>query len=339
MNIEETNGAQRAAAFLLSLDKESAANVIRHLDEGVIVEVVEAMAQVDKGAVDSQLVQHVEKELIRGLQRPRGARVRSESDLRQLLEQTLGVAQAKTVFEKIHQRLLHERPFIAVEKEPAPTLAASLGAESDAVVALVLAHFDPELSGQVLGLLPEDRQLEVVRRMATLVPPGFGTLDAIARVLQARIAEHATGAGAVDPAARLRSIAEVLNNSEPNVGRAVLDGLDESDAEMAAQIREFMFTWEDLGSIDRRSMQKVLATVDTRTLALALKGASQRVQDNVIKNLSARVREMVEEERELAGSIPSTEIQAMRAEVMTGVRGLMATGEFRPGRMGDASGE
>ena len=123
MMAEETTGAQRAAAFLLSLDKEAAANVIKHLDEHVIVEVVEAMGQLDQDMTDADAVRQLDKELIRALRRPKGARVRSAAELVAMLENTLGKAQAESLFDKIQQRLITERPFISIEKEPTENIA------------------------------------------------------------------------------------------------------------------------------------------------------------------------------------------------------------------------
>jgi flagellar motor switch protein FliG len=115
----------------------------------------------------------------------------------------------------------------------------------------------------------------------------------------------------------------------------VLDGIHAEDEEMASEIREFMFTWEDLAEVDKRAMQKILASVETRTLSIALKACSASVEDNIMNNLSSRVREMVKDERELAGALPMTEVLQNRAEIMTAVRDLMESGEFRPTRAGE----
>jgi flagellar motor switch protein FliG len=119
------------------------------------------------------------------------------------------------------------------------------------------------------------------------------------------------------------------------VERSVLGGLEEEDAQMVAEIREYMFTWEDLASLDKRAMQKVLTSVDTRTLSIALKGSSTSVEENILSNLSSRVREMVAEERELAGPMPMSEVQVLRDEVMKAVRGLMESGEIKTTRAGE----
>jgi len=332
---ESSSGAQRAAAFLLSLDKEEAANVLKHLDENVIVEVVEAMGQLDPELTRHESILDLQREFIRSLARPKGARVRSDRELRQMLEQTLGKSTTGSLFDKIRSRLVHERPFIGLESAEPSLIARTLAPESDGVCALVVAHLEPQLAADVLAQLEEQRSLAIVKRMATLVPPGFETLREIAKVLEQRLAEFAADPVAPDPSERLRSVAEILNFSKAEVESRVLQGLDADDGAMAAEIREFMFTWDDLAKVDRRGMQKILASIDTKTLAIALKACSARVEANIMGNLSSRVQEMVKDERELAGPMPMAEVQSSRAEVMKAVRALMESGEFRPARAGE----
>jgi flagellar motor switch protein FliG len=332
---KEPSGADRAAAFLLSLEAEQAAEVIKHLDEHVMVGVVEAMGSLDRKLVDPSNIQRLQKELLRGLSQPSSARVRSESELFEMLEKTLGQAQAQAVFEKIQEHLLQERPFLSIERESAAHIASALQEESTAVATLVVAHIDPALSAEILALLPAERSLEIVKRMAQLVPPGFDTLIAIAEDLKGRIAAAAQVPSAGDPSLRLKTIAEVLNFSQPELEKSVLEGIDAENADMAAEIREFMFTWEDLSTVDKRGMQKILASIETRTLAVALKGSSKPVEDNIMANLSARVREMVKDERELAGPMSLKEVQGCRDEMLASVRRLMESGEWRPARAGD----
>jgi flagellar motor switch protein FliG len=333
---QELSGAERVAAFLLSLDRDAAAKVIGHLDETVVVEIVEAMSRIGSSRTGPAQTRDLTRDLVAALQKPRQARIRSGDELRALLEQTLGKQQATAVFDKIEQRLVQERPFLAIEHEPAANIAKALGDESDAVAALVLAHLDPEMSAEVLSSLPPQRALEAVKRMATLIPPRFDILISIARDLSARLAEIAKEPVAPPSSVRLRTVAEVLNYSAKDIERTVLEGLNQENAAMAAELREFMFTWEDLADLDRRAMQKILATVNARTLAIALKGASAPVEQNILSNLSTRVRDMIKEERELAGPMPMAEIQKVRAEVMTTVRSLLESGDFAPARGGES---
>ena len=104
---------------------------------------------------------------------------------------------------------------------------------------------------------------------------------------------------------------------------------------MATETREFMFTWDDLATVDRRAMQKILASVDTRTLSMALKASPPEVETNIMSNLSSRVGEMVAEEREIAGAVPLTEVIEARDEILRSARTMMESGEFSPARSGE----
>jgi flagellar motor switch protein FliG len=331
----EPTGAERVAAFLLTLDKGAAAEVLKHLDENVIVEVVEALKRLDAAHQSPETERELYRELIGALRKPTGARLKSESELKNLLRTTLGAEQAGKVWDKIHQRVLQERPFLSIEAHPAKNIALALAEESDAVAALVLAHVDPALCAEVLGCMEPERSLATVRRMAGLVPPGFQELVRIAGQLTARLGEIATGPVPAEPARRLRTIAEVLNLSKPVVGQHVLGGIAKEDAGMAAEIREYMFTFEDLADLDKKAMQKVLSSVDMRTLSISLKGAPKAVEENVMANLSQRVRGMVAEERELTGPMAMSEVLVMRGELMKAVRSLLESGEIAGQRSGD----
>ena len=155
------------------------------------------------------------------------------------------------------------------------------------------------------------------------------------KALAPRLEELAARPVTPEPSQQRKSVAEILSFSKPEVERDVLEGLVEEDEEMATEIREHMFTWDDLAKVDRRAMQKILSSIDTRTLAVSLKACSERVAANILDNLSSRVKEMVADERELAGALPMREVLAAREEVMQAVRSLMESGEFRPSRAGE----
>ena len=138
-----------------------------------------------------------------------------------------------------------------------------------------------------------------------------------------------------DPTESLRTIADLLNYSGGDLEQSVLQGLEEINEEMAGQVREFMFTWDDLGTIEKRAMQKILASVDTRTLSMSLKACPAGVEKNIMDNLSKRVCEMVADERELLGPVPFSEVVIARNEILTAVRALMEAGEFAPARAGE----
>ena len=334
MNTNENQGDQRVAAFLLSLDRDQAAELMSRLDPDAVPAVAKAMLELDDSFRDPECVDTLYSEVARDLHTRRGVACAPTDALHALLNKAFGDERGQGVAQEIESRRLAERPFAIAEEASPASIATALSSESTSIVAVILAHMTPTVAAEVLGRMEEARGLEIVQRMANLDPIQPGTLVSLASHLQEQVATQEQTLISEGPA-RVQSIAEMLNFTRQDVERSILENLEKEDGEMAAEIRESMFTWNDLGSVDKRSMQKILASVDTRTLALALKACETEVQENVLSNLSTRVQEMVAEERELAGLVPMSEVLASRAEIMRAVHALIDTGEFKPSRGGE----
>ncbi len=332
---EGASGAQRAAAFLLSLEKTVSAEVMRNLDPKVVSKIAEAMTDLDPGLCSVNAVDGLYRDLAKTFHQRTGVRPQDDFELYALLESSYGDAEANRVLTEIHDRRRREQPFAFLETAPSSLAARVLKEESPGVVGLILSHVAPSTSAEVLATFDDETTLEIVRRMTTVTPPGIETMLTIADDLQERIRE-----ASLVPAPRaqedsLRTVADMLTFADTEVEHNVLTGLEAENDLVASQVREFMFTWEDLASIEKRAMQKILASVDTRTLSIALKACSNAVFENVMSNLSSRVREMVIDEKELLGSMPMSDVLMARSEIMTAVRALMDSGEFSPARAGE----
>ncbi len=326
-------GHQQVAAFLLGLDPETQQKVLRHLDKRVLDDVARAMIDLDPRLTAGGTLERLYRSLAVSLHGRKDLRPCAPSDLGTTLAATFGAAEGQSVLKKIEERRRKDRPFLEVERHPPRRIARALEAESSAIGALILGHVAPELAAEVLRFLPEELGLDAVRRLANLETPAPTVLRIVAGKLGARLAkleEQGDGAG-VD---RLQVIAEILNNSSPEIERKALEKIGQMSADVAAELREHMFTWEDIATIDKRSMQKILSTVDTKTLAVALKGSSPGVESNLMGNLSTRVRSMVVEEREIAGPVSMDVVENAREEIMKSIRAMIEAGEFRPSRGG-----
>jgi len=153
--------------------------------------------------------------------------------------------------------------------------------------------------------------------------------------LEARLGETAQDVTEEEGPSRLQAIAELLSYTDPSIEKGALESIASEDEEIANELREHMFTWDDLGTVDRRVMQKILGTVDTKTLSVAIKACPKAVEDNLLGNLSSRVRDMVAEERELVGSVPMTTVEGARNEILQNIRAMIESGEFQPSRSGE----
>ena len=334
MNTQAPHGDQRVAAFLLSLERDQAAEIMSRLDPAAVPVVAKAMLELDESFSDPESVDSLYAEVARDLHTRYGVDCAPVDSLNELLDKSFGPERGAEVAHEIESRRLAERPFAMVEDSSPASIAVALSEETASIVAVILAHMTPAVAAEVLGRMEEARGLEIVQLMANLDPIRPGTLASLAEHLEQQVGTHEQTRLAEGPA-RVQSIAEMLNFTRQDVERSILENLEKEDEEMAAEIRENMFTWNDLADVDKRSMQKILASVDTRTLALALKACGAEVEENVLSNLSTRVQEMVAEERELAGLVPMTDVLASRGEIMRAVHALIDAGEFKPSRGGE----
>tara|TARA_R110002126_G_scaffold177860_3_gene326855 strand:+ start:585 stop:1607 length:1023 start_codon:yes stop_codon:yes gene_type:complete len=332
---QDVTGVQKVAAFLLSLDKDVSAKIMRALDPKVVPNVAVAMTELDPELCKVESVDAIWGDLASTVGLRTGVRPQDDFELHEILASTYGVEEADRVLRDIHIRRRKEQPFGFLDGYQAEIIARVLQNESPAIVSLILAHVSPAVSAAVLGVFDEEKALDIVKRMTAIHPPAIETMLAIADDLNDRLRHIASLPAPPDPTESLRTIADLLTYSGGDLEQSVLQGLEEISEEMAGQVREFMFTWDDLGAIEKRAMQKILASVDTRTLSMSLKACPPAVEKNIMGNLSQRVREMVSDERELLGSVPFSDVVVARNEILTAVRALMDAGEFAPARAGE----
>lgn len=328
------SGAQKVAAFLLSLEREVASTVMKTLDPAIVPQVADAMAQM-RGELSAEKVEDLYRELARSINKPTGPTAPPATELGSMLTKAYGREKADEILERLRRRERLEHPFGFLEKRPGGVVYRLLARESASVCALVLAYVPPALASDVLGRLEPELMLETVKRLASLGSPSETVLQSVAQELRARLESAESVPPTTDPSQRKKQIAEVLKHSKPEIESSVLEGLQHDDEMVAAEIREFLFAWGDLASVDKRAMGKILSTVDTRTLSIALKGCSADVEENIMSNLSTRVRAMVAEERELAGPMPMSEVALARTEMLNSVRALIESGEMQPQKAGE----
>src|SRR5690606_13479499 len=205
-------------------------------------------------------------------------------------------------------------------------LIGALRGEQPQTIALVLSHVDASLAAGVIEALPPELAINVLHRMATMQPVTPGVLAQVEEALGERVTVSlAAPAAASDGPA---SAARMLNRVRGGLDRNLLDGLAAREKELAEQVRELMFVFEDLQLLDDRSMQRLLRDVPGRDLALALKAASEPLKARVFKNMSERAVETLREEMEMLGAVKVKDVQGAHAEILALARGLQEAGEI-----------
>lgn len=343
-------GQQKVAALLLSLDPEMAAGLLTQFDENDIAEVGSAMATIDPSMLTEENIGSLHKDFVDSMIADTGPEGGGMPPINDMLEDLLGMAlspeKAKQVRNKIEVAARKNRPFLFLEKLKLETLRKVLEGEHPQIVALVCAKMSPDTTALVLAGMAEEERNDVVRRMAALdivkpdlVKEVITALEAKASALKP--AAPAAGAAveeeeAPDPTRRIKAVVDILKSGEQEVEKSILKALDEKDPELAKTIRELMFTFEDLATLDKKAMQKILMGVETRLVAIALKAADGAVEANFVSNMSKRVQAMLQEEREMMGDVTVEEITNAQKEIMNSVRAMIESGEIQIPRKGGA---
>jgi flagellar motor switch protein FliG len=222
----------------------------------------------------------------------------------------------------------------ALQSLDAQNVLELIGDEHPQTIAMILVHLKTDVAGDVLARLSDEVKADVAMRIASLDKVKSDMVGMLDRVFEDLLktkessATHETGG--------VRCLAEILNQMSEGSGEGILSEIEESDPELAAQIKQRMFVFEDLTKVDDQGLQKVLRGVETRELAMALKAASQEVKDKIFKNMSERAAEILKEEMETLGPVRMKEVEDAQQIVTKIVQAKEAKGELIvSGRKGD----
>jgi flagellar motor switch protein FliG len=215
----------------------------------------------------------------------------------------------------------------------ARTIARFLQGEHPQTVAVILAHLDATQSGTVLTSLPAGMQAEVLLRIAKLerIPPGV--IQELDKVLRNEL--RATGALETGQVGGTQTVAEILNNVDQSSEREIMEQLEALNAGLADEIRQLMFIFEDLLTVDDRGMQQILKEVANEDMTLALKTASEDLKEKILRNMSKRAADMLREEIEVMGPVRVSDVESAQHKILQTTKRLEAEGRLVLGGKGD----
>ena len=321
----QLSGPKKAALLLVTLGQERAARVVQALREDEVELVMAEVANL--GPVNEPVVNEVMKEFIERAQHhirvPQGG-VEVAKDL---LTQALGnSAKAEAVMSKIGGiQAGHFRALTSLD----PAVAASiLSREHPQTIALVLSKLPAERALALLRELPESLCGEVAYRIAKLTPPSPETLRTVETGLERRILAAATSQRLRVDSDPIKPLVEILSRADAETERTILGRIDQVEPTLAQDIRQRLFTIEDLVKLEDKALQLLLRQVDTKELAMALKGTSDVVKEKIYTNLSERASENLQEEMDLLGPQRLSDVEKARKEIVRTVRQLEQEGSI-----------
>lgn len=312
---------QNAAVLLMSLPEEDAAVLLGKLDPKLVEQVSIEIARTKRVTSDDQ------NRIIREFADSNpvtGADGGSLDLAKSLVKKALG-SEATEALDNIRQQI-EATPFGFLRAVDSQNVLTYIIDEHPQTIALIMSHLPANFSSEILSGLPPDRQLAVVRRMATMSQTNPEIIREVERGLERRMSsvmsQSFQNAGGVE------SVASMLNVSDRSTERAILDNMATDDPELVEEIRRLMFVFEDIAKFSGKDVQSILKHVETSQWALALKGASEELKEKVLGNMSKRAAEMLKEEMEFLGAVKLSAVEAQQQQIVDIVRSLEDAGEI-----------
>jgi flagellar motor switch protein FliG len=306
------------------MGEDAASAVLRNLSERDIHTLTRELS--DIGVIPQEMMQQVLEEYHKQANAgPQGMKAGPDFAGR-LLAKAFGPEQAKGMIAKVTASQDSAAAQVqALRKADPSQLAKFLGVEHPQTIALTLAHLDEKQVAAVLTKMPEQTRAEAVKRLAQLRQFSPEIAERVSSVLNRRL--QALGEQSRKSYAGFKSVADVLNRMESGVAKSILDALEQEDANLAISIRNFMFTFEDLLGVADVAIREWLGTMDKKTLALALKGASDNLKDHIFRSMSSRAADMLKEDMEALGPVRNKDVIQAQQEAVALLRNLEAEGK------------
>jgi len=326
MSVGKLTGSKKAAILLLALGEEGASEILKNLEDREIQQVGYYMARFTD--VSPEELDNVLEEFYRkASMQDQGVTINASGDfVKNALTKAMGEDKAKHLVDNL-QSSQDEGSLDSLKWLEPKMIANQIAKEHPQTIALILAHLDdPEQTAQVLKELPENLQSEVVYRMAILesIPPALvkELEEVLTKELRASGASHAARVGGVE------SVAEMLNTMDKTTETRILASIEESNPDMAEQIRELMFTFEDLVQVDPDGMQAILKEMPQNELVLALKTASDTVKEHIYDNLSERNSDLIRNDLDALGPVRVADVDAAQQKIVKIARKLEDNGKI-----------
>lgn len=325
------DGIEKSAILLLSLGEEHAAEVLKQLGPKEVQKLGHAMAALK--SVPRTRVEEVLSEFQKTAHEATAVHVDTDAYIRSVLTKALGDDKASNLISRILQGG-ETNGIEGLKWMDAPTVADLIKNEHPQIIATILVHLEHDHGSEILNHFTERLRNDVILRIATLE----GIQPAALKELNDVMLRLLSGSSNIKKAAMggVRAVAEILNFMGTANETTVIDSIREYDPDLAQKILDEMFVFENLNDLDDRSIQLLLREIQSDSLILALKGASEPLREKIFKNMSQRASEMLREDLEARGPVRLSEVEGEQKEILKIVRRLADEGQIV---LGGAGGE
>ena len=313
---------QKAAAVIVSLGVDKASKLYKHLGQEDLERLTVEIARL--GHIEAETTETVLDEFYKECLTQKVVTDGGIEYARTVLEKAFGEETANTLLQKV-SKSLKVMPFAFLSKTNSKNLFSILQHERPQTIALVLAYVEPTQAADVIVMLPDEMKLRVVTNIAKMDSASPEAIKLVEAEMQKKfstiLTTDFTHVGGVD------YIAEVMNNMDRSNEKSIFEGLNREDEELSAEIRKKMFVFEDILTMDARSIQRFLRDCDQKDLVLALKGTTAEVANVIFANVSSRMAENIKSDLEITVNVRLQDVEEAQQRIVQIIRTLEDRGE------------
>jgi len=323
---DEMSMAEKVAVLLLQLGEEATATIFANMNVEAITEISKYIAS--HKSIEKSLATAILEEFYAIFQSNQYLSTGGLEYAREILYKALGADEAKKVLDRLSKSMQSSNNFAYLSKIKPQQLADFIVNEHPQSIALILAHMDPSAAAETLGFFSDDLRAEVAMRMAKLGDISPSIIKRVSAVLESKLESLASYKVEVGGP---RAVADVFNRLGAKASKSTLSHIEQIDEELASSIKEMMFTFEDITTLDNNGVREILKAVDKKELMLALKSSPEDLKEKFYSNMSQRAREAFEEEMQFMGAVKVKEVEGSQRKIVETVQQLAEQGVLQVG--------
>ncbi len=324
--IEEMNMAEKIAILLLQLGEEVTAQVFTNMNIESITAISKYLAS--SRSIDKSIATAVLEEFHAIIQSNQYINSGGMDYAREILYKALGETEAKKILDRLAKTMTTTQNFAYLAKIKPQQLADFIVNEHPQTIALILAHMEATAAAETLGFFSDDLRSEVAMRMAKLGDISPSIIKRVSAVLESKLESLATYKVEVGGP---RAVADIFNRLGAKDSKSTLSHIEQIDEQLASAIKEMMFTFEDIASLDNNGVREILKTVDKKDLMLALKSSAEELKEKFFGNMSQRAKDAFVEEMQFLGAVKVKEVEGAQRKIVEVVQQLAEQGILQVG--------
>ncbi len=326
MTYDDLSMPEKVAILLIQLGEDATTQLFSHMEVDVITEISRYIATAR--SVDKAVASAVLDEFYALMQSNQYIRSGGLDYAKEILYRTFGPEAAQKILDKLAKSMENSKSFGYLTKVKPQQLADFIVTEHPQTIALILAHMDSTSAAETLSFFPDELRSEVVVRMANLGDISPSIIKRVSTVLEGKLESLTSYKVEVGGP---RAVAEVLNRLGQKASKSTIEYIEDVDEKLATTIKELMFTFEDINTLNQAAIREILKNVDKKDLMIALKGSGDALKEKFLSSRSQRASDSFKEEMQFLGAVRVKDVEDAQRRIVEQVQALAESGAFQIG--------